>query len=82
MSDQAIVAFLEERYTELKGVRRKLSPEDHLILDLDLDSVDLVEIFMEIEDQFAVDLTENEQAAQVQTVGELLNLVQDLSPAA
>jgi acyl carrier protein len=82
VSDQAIVAFLEERYTELKGVRRKLSPDDHLILDLDLDSVDLVEIFMEIEDQFAVDLTENEQAAQVQTVGELLNLVQDLSPAA
>lgn len=82
MSDEAIVAFLEERYTELKGVRRKLSPDDHLILDLDLDSVDIVEIFTELEDRFGVDLTENEDAAKVQTVRELLNLVQDLGAAA
>jgi acyl carrier protein len=82
MSDTTIIEFLEDRYAQLKGGRRELKANDHLILDLDLDSVDVVEIFVDMEDRFGVDLTENEQAAQVQTVGEVVNLVQDLRAVA
>lgn len=58
------------RHAQAEAVRR----EDHLDLDLGLESLDRVELQAELEEAFGIDIPE-EAAGEVQTVGDLVELV-------
>jgi acyl carrier protein len=43
--------------------------------DLDVDSLDLVDLIMAIEEEFGLEEIDDETAAKLQTVGDLVNLI-------
>jgi acyl carrier protein len=78
MMDVDMLRFFSEVHEEIKGFDREVRPEDRLVEDLNLDSVDGVEFLVAIEDQYGIDLAEDERALNVRTIGELLDLVSQL----
>ena len=54
----------------------KLTPQSRLIEDLFLDSLDLVDIIMDIEDEFSVSV-EDEVLETIRTLGELAKAVEE-----
>lgn len=52
-----------------------IKPETHLMKDLEADSLDAVEIIMAIEDEFEIEIPD-EDAEKFQTVGDLINYVE------
>ncbi|KAJ8037706.1 Acyl carrier protein, mitochondrial [Holothuria leucospilota] len=72
---------LEERTLNLLKLFDKVDPdkvkvESHLINDLGLDSLDVVEIIMAIEDEFALEIND-EEAEKVFTVKDIIELLGD-----
>ncbi len=59
---------------EQLGVNReKVSPETSFINDLGADSLDQVELVMEFEDEFDLDIPENEES--IRTVGDAVKYI-------
>lgn len=81
MTESELIEALERSYARFKPFRRKLAREDRLTEDLGLDSLDAVEMFADIEDEFGVDLTDDEAALKVRTVGELVDVLTRLTAA-
>ncbi|MGN1008851.1 MAG: acyl carrier protein [Butyricicoccus sp.] len=52
-----------------------ITPETSLAEDLNADSLDLVELMMSIEEEFDVGEIDEETAAGIQTVGDILRLI-------
>ena len=52
----------------------KVTLEAHLVNDLGADSLDVVEMLLELEKEYGVEITD-EQAADLKTVGDIVNLV-------
>jgi acyl carrier protein len=74
---------IEDRVRKL--IARNLSiaeetvvPEANLILDLGADSLDTVELIISLEDEFDVQLTDD-QVGSVQTVGDAVALVEKVT---
>lgn len=82
MTEGEIIKSLERAYAGVKPFPRALDREDRLIEDLGLDSLDIVEMLAQIEDEFGVDLTDNDEALAVRTVGSLVDLLARLGAAA
>ena len=60
-------------YPEDKG-KREIKPEDNLLGDLGFDSLDYIEIAMSIEDEFNIDISDDE-LEKINTVQDVINLV-------
>ena len=54
----------------------KVTPETNLMKDLEADSLDAVEIIMAIEDEFGIEIPD-EEAEQFQTVDSIVRYVED-----
>ena len=70
------MATVEERVidivSEQLGVdKEKVKPETHFINDLGADSLDTVELVMELEEEFDINIPD-EVAEKIQTVGEAI----------
>jgi acyl carrier protein len=50
----------------------KLNPDTHLVNDLGADSLDAVELIMELEEEFEINIPDNE-AQQYQTVQQIMD---------
>lgn len=59
---------------------RIINPENKLFGDLDLDSLDRVELCMSLEDEFAIQIPD-EEAEEASTVQDVINLVGQLVAA-
>ena len=59
---------------------RNIKPESKLVEDLDLDSLDRVELRMSLEDEFAIQIPD-EEAEEASTVQDVINLVGQLVAA-
>lgn len=73
-----VLAALEEVYAQVKRVNRELRPSDRIAADLEIDSLATLEILLQMEERFGVTLLENPRAARVETVADLVTLLNDL----
>lgn len=55
----------------------EISSDDHLIEDIGADSLDIVELVMEIEKEFGISITDDEVDPNFTTVGHLIDYIQD-----
>jgi acyl carrier protein len=66
---------VKEVLTDRLGVdENEITEEASFTEDLDADSLDLVELIMELEDQFAIKISD-EDAQKIQTVGQAVDYV-------
>ena len=61
---------------QLGTSRDKISPETSFINDLGADSLDTVELVMEFEDEFQINIPD-EDAEKIQTVGDAIKYIQE-----
>ncbi len=74
------MASIEERVvsivSEQLGVdKEKISPETSFVNDLGADSLDQVELVMELEEEFDIDIPDD-AAENIQTVGQAIDFIQ------
>jgi acyl carrier protein len=72
---------IEERVIEIVceqmgASREKITPETSFIQDLGADSLDTVELVMEFEDEFDLNIPD-EDAEKIQTVGDAINYIKE-----
>jgi acyl carrier protein len=75
------MASVEERVIDIVadqlGVERdKITPSSNFVNDLGADSLDTVELVMELEEEFDIDIPE-ESADKIQTVGEAIRHIEN-----
>jgi acyl carrier protein len=63
---------------QLSTSRDKISPETSFINDLGADSLDTVELVMEFEDEFNINIPD-EDAEKIQTVGDAIKYISERS---
>lgn len=75
------LSAVEEIHAQIKKVRRELRPSDHIVRDLEIDSLATLELLLALEDRFEVTLLDDPRTAGVETVGDLLTLLQECTAA-
>lgn len=76
---ETVIAYISEYmkndHTDYEIPEGGIKPEHHLINDLSIDSLDQVEIIMELEREFNVGLPDDE-CGKLNTVEDLVNLIE------
>ena len=78
--DEVLTLVREHLAEELEVDAAAIGEETRFKEDLDADSLDLYELVMELEDNYAVSVSE-EQAAKIKTVGDAVAFVVEHAPA-
>lgn len=79
MTQEAILTKLRdiiEPYVEDKALLAEVRPETNLLRDLKINSADLVDIILDTEDAFAIEI-DDEAAEQMLTVGAAIRIVEE-----
>ena len=75
MSNSEIVSGLAEIVNEVAGVETsEITPDKSFVDDLDIDSLSMVEIAVQVEDRFGVKVPD-EELANLKTVGDAVDYV-------
>jgi acyl carrier protein len=80
-----VATFSEDRVKEiiakeLEVEGKQLTPEAKFIEDLGADSLDIVELVMALEEEFGIDIPD-EDADKLKTVGDAMNYLKSHAPA-
>ncbi|WP_067458583.1 acyl carrier protein [Actinomadura macra] len=77
-TEQQILDGLAEIIDEIVGIdKAEVTPEKNFIDDLDIDSLSMVEIAVSAQDQFGVEIPDDE-LRNLKTVQDVINFVQKL----
>ena len=78
MTEQSIFEQLKEIIVEQMGVPpHVVTPEARLVQDLGCDSLDIIEILIEVEDTFEIQVSDDD-AARISTVAEAVAAIEKL----
>jgi len=82
----SVAAFSEDRVKEIIAKElevevKQLTPEAKFIEDLGADSLDIVELVMALEEEFGLDIPD-EEADKLKTVGDAMNYLKSHAGAA
>ncbi len=78
MSDKSIADRIKDIIVEQLGVNAdQIKPEAKFIEDLGADSLDIVELVMALEEEFATEIPD-EEAEKLQTVGDVAKFIEDI----
>lgn len=78
MTEQEIIVKVNEALAEeFEFDLDDMTPEAHLIDDLDLDSLDFVDLVVVLQNTFDLKLRDDERVKNVRTLGEVHSLVTD-----
>ncbi len=76
MTTQDIMSRVVEIVSEQMGVSKdQITKETSFLKDLNADSLDVVELVMELEEEFDINIPEDQQD-KIQTVGEAVNFIE------
>jgi len=78
---EEIFSAIQEHLGERGLDKAKIVPEAHLLRDLDLDSLDTVELTVGIEERFAIEIPD-EELEGVETVEDIVTLISKKLPVA
>jgi len=76
MTAEKVLARLREIAAEKLGYEGPLRPEMHLVEDLELDSIRLLTLSIEVEDSFRICLDEDDEAG-IATAGDLVAVIRE-----
>jgi acyl carrier protein len=81
-----VASFSESRVKEiiakeLEVEAKQLTPEARFIEDLGADSLDIVELVMALEEEFSIEIPD-EEADKLKTVGDAMNYLKSHAPTA
>jgi acyl carrier protein len=81
---KSVATFSEDRVKEiiakeLEVEAKQLTPEAKFIEDLGADSLDIVELVMALEEEFGIDIPD-EDADKLKTVGDAMNYLKSHAP--
>ncbi|WP_316575203.1 meromycolate extension acyl carrier protein AcpM [Nocardia canadensis] len=80
-TQEEIVAGIAEIVEEVTGIdAEEVTPEKSFVEELEIDSLSLVEIAVQLEDKYAVEIPD-EDLASLQTVGDAVAYVQRMETA-
>ncbi|WP_342801203.1 meromycolate extension acyl carrier protein AcpM [Nocardia sp. No.11] len=80
-TQEEIVAGIAEIVEEVTGIdAEEVTPEKSFVEELEIDSLSLVEIAVQLEDKYAVEIPD-EDLASLQTVGDAVAYVQRMEAA-
>ncbi len=75
MTNEEILGVLAEIVNEVAGVETgEITPDKSFVDDLDIDSLSMVEIAVQVEDRFGVKVPDDE-LANLTTVGDAVNYI-------
>jgi len=76
MTDAEIIGIIDDSMVEeFEFDRNMMTPETHLVKDLEMDSLDFVDLVVLLQSAFGVELRDEPKVRQVNTLGDLHNLV-------
>ncbi len=76
MSDESLLQWFRDRFKKTAGIAPdKITPTSSFTEDLGADSLDIVEMVMELEEEFGVKIPD-EDAEKIKTVGEAIRYIQ------
>lgn len=77
MSSNSVFDRVRNVVAEQLGVDpEKVTPDAEFVQDLNADSLDLVELIMQLEEEFSVEISD-EEAENIVTVGDALEFIQE-----
>ena len=74
LTEAEVLAEIQQNAADRFGLARTITPLDELFTDLDLDSVELITLAVELEERFKIALPP-EASARVRTVGDLCKML-------
>lgn len=66
---------IKEMIEDILREETEISPETRLIADLGFDSLDIVELVFDLEDEYEIEITEEERE-KIRTVADLVNVIE------
>ena len=76
MTDNEVVGIINESMVrEFDLDPEMMKPESHLVKDLEMDSLDFVDLVVVLQKAFGIKLREDPKVREIRTLGDLHNLV-------
>ena len=76
MSEQEIIAAINEVFEEDFEIEREmLEPQANIFEDLELDSLDIVDLVVAMQKKFGVTIRDDERIREIRTLGDLYELI-------
>ncbi len=73
---QTRVLSILQKYTYNKTLLEDANEESHIIKDLKINSARIVDIVLDIEEEFSVEIT-NKMLESINTIGDLVNIIEN-----